>query len=146
MTMTSTSVALLATLLGTGIAHAAMQSPDTLPPVQTKGDLAWVSGGIGESQAKAFEHAEARYPLTLEFVVKPDAKGARAEFTAAVPVTVTGEHGKALLSATSQGPFMLLKLPHGHYTVTAEHDGRKIERHVVVGEGHHRVVFEWTAA
>lgn len=144
--MTKTAGALLATLLSTGIAHAAMQSPDALPPVQTKGDLAWVSGGIGESQAKAFEHASTRYPLTLEFIVKPEAKGAKAEFTAAVPVTVTGAHGKALLSATSQGPFMLLKLPHGRYTVIAEHRGRKIERHVVVGQGHHRVVFEWTAA
>jgi hypothetical protein len=144
--MTKTAGALLATLLSTGIAHAAMQSPNALPPVQTKGDLAWVSGGIGESQAKAFEHAEARYPLTLEFIVKPETKGARAEFTAAVPVTVTGAHGKALLSATSQGPFMLLKLPHGRYTVTAEHRGRKIERHVVVGQGHHRIVFEWIAA
>lgn len=144
--MTKTSGALLAILLSTGVAHAAMQSPDALPPMQTKGDLAWISGGIGESQAKAFEHAEARYPLTLEFVVKPEGKGTPAEFTAAVPVTVTGEHGKALLNATSQGPFMLLKLPHGHYTVTAEHRGRKIERHVVVGQGHHRVVFEWTAA
>ncbi len=144
--MTKTAGALLASLLSTGIAHAAMQSPDALPSMQTKGDLAWVSGGIGESQAKAFEHAEARYPLTLEFIVKPASKNAPAEFTAAVPVTVSGAHGKALLSATSQGPFMLLKLPHGHYTVTAEHHGRKIERRVAVGQGHHRVVFEWLGA
>jgi hypothetical protein len=144
--MTKTAGALLASFLSIGIAHAAMQTASALPPVQTKGDLAWVSGGIGESQAKAFEHAEVRYPLTLEFVVKPKARGTPAEFTAAVPVTITGEHGKTLLSATSQGPFMLLKLPHGHYTVTAEHRGKKIERHVWVGQGHHRVVFEWMAA
>ena len=144
--MTKTAGALLATFLSTGIAHAAMQSPDALPPMQTKGDLAWVSGGIGESQAKAFEHASPRYPLTLEFIVKPDRKGARAEFTAAVPVKVTGKNGKELLSATSQGPFMLIELPHGRYTVIAEHHGKKIERHVVVGQAHHRVVFEWVAS
>jgi hypothetical protein len=38
---------------------------------------------------------------------------------------------------------MLLKLPEGHYTVTASHRGHKLERHVFVGRGHHRVVFEW---
>jgi hypothetical protein len=144
--MTKTAGALLATLLSAGLAHAAPQGPGALPPLQTKGDLAWVSGGIGQSQAKAFEHAEVRYPLTLEFVVKPAAKSAIAEFTAAVPVTITNEHGKEMLSATAQGPFMLLKLPHGRYTVTAEHRGKKIERHVWVGHGHHRVVFEWMAA
>lgn len=144
--MTKTASTLLATLLCTGVAHAAVQSADALPPLQTQGAVAWVSGGIGESQAKAFEHVSARYPLTLEFIVKPDRKGARAEFTAAVPVKVTGKHGKELLSTTSQGPFMLLELPHGRYTVIAERHGKKIERHVVVGEGHHRVVFEWIEA
>lgn len=144
--MTKTASALLVTFLSTGLAHAAIQSAQALPPMQTKGDIAWVSGGIGEAQAKAFEHAATRYPLSLEFIVKPEAKGARAEFTAAVPVTVTDKHGKALLSATSQGPFMLLELPHGRYTVIAERHGRKIERHVVVGQGHHRIVFEWTAS
>ncbi|MGH8736796.1 MAG: carboxypeptidase regulatory-like domain-containing protein, partial [Burkholderiales bacterium] len=117
--MTKTASAFLITFLSTGLAHAAMQSAQALPPMQTKGDIAWVSGGVGESQAKAFEHASARYPLTLEFIVKPDAKGARAEFTAAVPVTVRDMHGKALFRATSQGPFMLLMLPHGRYTVIA---------------------------
>jgi hypothetical protein len=73
--MTKPASALLATFLATGVAHAAVQSADALPPTHTRGHVAWVSGGIGESQAKAFEH------------------------------------GKALLSATSRGPFMLLKLP-----------------------------------
>jgi hypothetical protein len=144
--MTRTAGALLASFLSAGIAHAAMQSPDALPPMQTKGDLAWVSGGIGESQAKAFEQASPSYPLTLEFIVKPDRKDAKAEFTAAVPVMVKSKNGKELLSATSQGPFMLIELPHGRYTVIAEHHGKKIERHVVVGRVHHRVVFEWVAS
>ena len=144
--MTKTASTLLATLLCTGVAHAAVQSADALPPLQTQGAVAWVSGGIGESQAKAFEHAAARYPLTLEFIVKPERKGAKAEFTAAVPVKVTDKHGKELLSATSQGPFMLLELPHGRYTVIAERHGKRIERHVVVGQGRHRIVFEWAAS
>lgn len=143
--MMKTANAFLATVLCAGVAHAAVQGAGELPPPQTRGDIAWLSGGIGESQAKAFEHAASHYPLSLEFVLKPKAKGARAEFTAAVPVTITDMHGKKLLSATSEGPFMLLRLPAGRYTVVAEHRGKKIERHVVVRRGHHRVVFEWLA-
>lgn len=144
--MTKTAGVLLATLFSAATAQAAVQGPDALPPVQTKGDLAWVSGGVGKSQAKAFERAEAHYPLTLEFVVKPKARGGPAEFTAAVPVTIANAHGTKMLRATARGPFMLLKLPHGRYTVTAEHDGRKIERRVWVGGRHHRVVFEWRSS
>ena len=141
--MLKTSSAILATVLCAGVAHASVPV-GTLPPTQTKGDIAWISGGVGMSQAKAFEQAERQYPLTLEFVLKPDHKNAPAEFTAAIPTTITDSHGKQIFSATSQGPFMLLKLPEGRYTVTASHRGHKLERHVFVGRGHHRVVFEWT--
>ena len=140
--MLKTSSAFLASVLCAGVAHASIPV-GTLPPVQTRGDISWLSGGVGMSQAKAFEQAAHRYPLTLEFILKPDRKGAPAEFTAAIPTTITDSHGKKIFSATSQGPFMLLKLPEGRYTVVAEHRGHKLERHVFVGRGHHRVVFEW---
>jgi hypothetical protein len=143
--MLKTSSAILATVLCAGVAHASVPV-GTLPPTRTKGDIAWISGGVGMSQAKAFEQAERHYPLTLEFVLKPDRKNARAEFAAAIPTIITDSHGKQVFSATSQGPFMLLKLPKGRYTVVAEHRGRKLERHVFVGSGHHRVVFEWIIA
>jgi hypothetical protein len=140
--MVKSATAILASIFCAGIAQASVQDASALPPAQTRGDISWVSGGIGQTQAKAFEHASSRYPLTLEFVVKPP-KQARAEFTAAVPVTITGRNGRQLLSATSRGPFMLLELPEGRYTLSAQHRGTKIERHVVVGPGHRRVVFEW---
>jgi hypothetical protein len=140
--MLKTSSAILATVLCAGVAHASVPV-GTLPPTQTQGDIAWISGGIGMSQAKAFEQAEHNYPLTLEFLLKPEHRRAPAEFTAAIPTTITDSHGNKVLSATAQGPFMLLRLPAGRYTVVAEHRGRKLVRHVVVGHGHHRVVFEW---
>jgi hypothetical protein len=140
--MLKTSSAILATVLCAGVAHASVPV-GTLPPTQTKGDIAWISGGIGMSQAKAFEQAEGSYPLTLEFLVKPEHESTPAEFTAAIPTTITDSHGNKVLSATAHGPFMLLKLPAGHYTVAALHRGHKLVRHVVVGQGHHRVVFEW---
>jgi len=142
--MTKTATVLFAALLGAGVAHASTSS-SVLPAPQTRDGITWLSGGIGESQAHAFREQAAHYPLALEFVVKPAAKGIPAEFTANVPVTVRNAHGKVILSATAQGPFMLIKLPEGRYQVLAEHDGRKIERHVVVGRAHRSVVFEWPA-
>jgi hypothetical protein len=142
--MAKTATVLFAALLGAGVAHAST-SPSELPAPQTRDGITWLSGGVGESQAHAFRKQAARYPLSLEFLIKPEAKNLPAEFTAEVPVTVRNAQGKVILSATAQGPFMLIKLPEGRYQVFAEHDGRKIERAVVVGRTHRSVMFEWPA-
>jgi hypothetical protein len=41
--------------------------PKTLPPAQTQGAVTYVSGGIGQKEAQAFEAAARQYPLDLEF-------------------------------------------------------------------------------
>jgi len=142
--MIKTANAFLVTLLSAGVAHAAITA-SVLPQPKTENGVTWTSGGIGKTQADAFRKEARHYPLALEFVLKPAHKGARAEFTANIPVIVRDAHGKVVLRAESGGPFMLLKLPEGRYTVVAEHGDKKLERHVVVGRAHQRVVFEWPA-
>ncbi|MDA8110107.1 MAG: carboxypeptidase regulatory-like domain-containing protein [Betaproteobacteria bacterium] len=132
---------LIATLFTVGVAHAAVESAP-LPHTRTQGDVTWLSGGIGQSEARAMERAARHYPLSLEFVVKTEHKGMPPEFTANVPVTITNVHGAKVFSAMSTGPFMLLKLPAGRYRVVAEVHGKKLERQVVVGRRPHHVVFE----
>jgi hypothetical protein len=142
--MIKTANIFLVTLLSGGIAHAAT-ADSLLPQPKTEDGVTWISGGIGKTQADAFRKEARHYPLALEFVLKPAHKGARAEFTADIPVVIRDAHGKVLVRAESAGPFMLLKLPEGRYTVVAEHGDEKLERHVVVGRAHHRLVFEWPA-
>jgi hypothetical protein len=135
---------LIATLFTVGVAHAAMESAP-LPNSRTQGEVTWLSGGIGQREAQAMERAARHYPLSLEFVIKSEMKGLPAEFTANVPVTITDPHGAEVFSAMSTGPFMLLKLPAGHYTVVAEVHGKKFERNVVVGRRPRHIVFEATS-
>ena len=142
--MIKTANIFFVTFLSAGVAHAAT-SDSLLPRPKTEDGVTWISGGIGQTQADAFRKEARYYPLALEFVLKPAGTGARAEFTADIPVTIKDAHGKVLVRAESGGPFMLLKLPEGRYTVLAEHGDKKLERHVVVGRAHHRVVFEWPA-
>ena len=75
---------LICSLLTSLPAFAAV--PSTLPPEQTQGAVAYVSGGIGQDEAQAFEAAAAQYPLALEFAIKHTP---RAEYTAYVHVVVT---------------------------------------------------------
>jgi hypothetical protein len=115
--------------------------PGTLPPEQTQGAVSYVSGGFGKEEAQAFEMAAKQYPLSLEFAVKHTP---RAEFTADVHVTVKDAQGKSVLDTRSDGPFLLAKLPTGHYTVTAEQHGQTLTKtaHVATHKPAH-LMFLW---
>jgi hypothetical protein len=96
-----------------------------LPPEQTQGAVSYVSGGLGKEEAQAFKTAAKQYPLSLEFGVK---HAPRAEFTSDVHVMVKDAQGKSVLDTRSDGPFLLAKLPTGHYTVTAEQHGQTLTK------------------
>ena len=128
-------------LLMAPLAFAALSS--ALPLQQTQGAVTYVSGGIGQEEAQAFEAAAAQYPLDLEFAIK---HAPRAEYTANVHVIVTDTQGTRVLDTHSNGPFLLAKLPAGRYTVTAERRQQTLARTVYVAN--HRpthVMFLWAA-
>ena len=112
-----------------------------LPQEQSQGPVTFLSGGIGKDEALAMKHAEAKYPLSLVFVEKAKP---RDEYLASVAVTIKDGKGNTELQATSEGPYLLAKLPDGKYTVTAEHDGKTERRHIVVASAKPKqVVFAW---
>ena len=122
-------------------ASAKVETLPQLPPETVQGAVRYVSGGIGHSEARAFEHARDRYPLSLEFALKAKP---RDEFTADVRVSIRNADGKVALLAMSQGPFLLAKLPAGIYDVKATHEGKTLERHVnVVEDKHAQLTFVW---
>jgi hypothetical protein len=102
-----------------------------LPPAQHKGDIAYLSGGIGSDQSAAFKTAMTQYPLSLEFA-RHSADG--NEYLANVPVKIADMHGTPLLSTRTNGPFMLVTIPEGRYVVTASHDGNTERRTIDIGK------------
>jgi hypothetical protein len=112
-----------------------------LPPEQKQGNVIYLSGGIGQDAAAAMRREESKFPLTLEFVkhAKPS-----AEYLSGVNVTIKDHQGTTVLTTVADGPFLLAKLPDGKYTVTADHEGQKKERNIVLAEQkQERFVFEW---
>jgi hypothetical protein len=135
------SAALAAATLSSALALSA-----PLPPVKIQGEVAYLSGGIGKDEARTILAAAKDYPLALEFAAATHAKhGPKTEYNAAVPVTIKDLQGTVVLSTTSEGPFMLVKLPAGRYLISAERNG-KVERRLVWVTGEPRLlVFEWAA-
>jgi hypothetical protein len=109
-----------------------------MPQVQQQGDVSYVSGGVGQDESKALQRAEHHWPLALRFT------GPGGEFLADVRVQIADTHGANLLDATSRGPYMLVKLPPGHYTVHVSHAGVDKTSAVTVGaSGGARAAFNW---
>lgn len=134
----------IAVTLGTLVMGGAMaQTGPTLPPVQKSGQVEYLSGGIGKDEATAIESASKRWPLTLEFAVKDKQ---RADFVAAVNLVVRDAKGRTALQTTSDGPFLLAKVPAGHYTVDATLAGKTLHKQVSVKHAQPaKVVFLWPA-
>ncbi len=109
-----------------------------MPQIQQQGDVSYVSGGVGQDESKALQRAEHQWPLTLRFT------GPGGEFLADVRVQIADTHGANLLDATSRGPYMLVKLPPGHYTVHVSHGGVNKTSAVTVGaNGGAHAAFDW---
>lgn len=138
--MNSTQVLAALFILG-AVGRALAAGTAGLPAEHHQGGIAYVTGGVGKQEAKTFEHAAGRFPLALEFVQRA---GKRDEFIAGINVRLTDRHGKIVLSTKANGPFLLARIPSGHYTVAATYDGKPLKRQVVVqSKAKQPVVFEW---
>ncbi|NHL67273.1 carboxypeptidase regulatory-like domain-containing protein [Burkholderia ambifaria] len=133
------AAALAAGLVGAGPgAYAQSEASDGLPAASQQGDVSYVSGGIGKDQSTAFERSEAAWPLALRFT------GQGGEFLADVHVRIVDAKGTEVLKTDARGPYMLVKVPPGRYTVHASYQGSDESRAVTVGaKGGAKAAFRW---
>ncbi len=126
--------------LAIGVATGAHAQADGLPAVREQGAVSFVSGGIGQDEVAAFRRNEAAWPLALRFT------GAGGEFVADVHVRIANASGAEVLKTDASGPYMLVKLPPGRYTVTATYQGHDEARTVTVpAKGSVTEAFAWRA-
>jgi hypothetical protein len=167
MTMTSTTGKLAATLLATALSAglasgasaqaaggasganpASAGTSDTgsagnsngggLPQVQQQGDVSYTSGGVGLDESHALQREQAHWPLSLRFT------GPTADYLSGVRVRIVGGKGGEVLNTESMGPYMLVKLPPGSYTVYAKYKDQERKQAVSVsGPGNAKAAFHW---
>jgi hypothetical protein len=140
--MSHVAIVLALAPAASGAAFAASNAG--LPAEQHQNGVAYLTGGVGEDEAKAFEQAAPRFPLALEFA---DRAGKRNEFIADVDVKVIDGHGKTVLSTKTDGPFLLARVPSGRYSVAATYEGKTLKRTVRVHDNStHPLLMEWKGA
>jgi len=124
------------------LALNAIGAPDShVPATHKQGEVTYVTGGVGQTEADAIKHVAKYYPLELEFLLKAKPKD---EYVSGVKVRIKDAHDKMVLDVTADGPFLLAKMPAGKYTVSAERNGKVEHRKIEIAtKEHQRVVFEW---
>ncbi|CAD6544812.1 peptidase associated/transthyretin-like domain-containing protein [Paraburkholderia metrosideri] len=109
-----------------------------MPQTQQQGDVSFVSGGVGLDESKALQQAQSHWPLSLRFT------GPSSEFLADVKVRVVDAQNNEVLNTSSRGPYMLVKLHPGHYTVHAQYKDHDESKAVTVtGNGSAKLAFYW---
>jgi len=113
--------------MSTGPALAAVGPP--MPTEQHQGAVGYVSGGIGKAEARMFERQMGQYRLAIELL---EHAGKAEEFTADATVKIADVHGRTVLETRAQGPFMLVDLPPGRYSIVARLNNRTLKKSAVV--------------
>jgi len=76
-------------------------------------------------------------------VVFVERNGRKQQYLADMPVRIVNEQGKVVFEGTSEGPYLIAKLPKGRYVVSTRWDAWAFSRPVTIGKTPQRVVFAW---
>ena len=105
------------------------------------GDVSYLTGGIGSSEAEGMREAAKDYALEIVFVQKLKQL---EEFISDVKVQIQDTQKNTVLDIITDGPFLLVNIPNGKYVITAEFNSDTKQQKVNVGaKKHQKIVFWW---
>lgn len=105
-----------------------------------RGEVAYVSGGVGEEARKRIEARSHEFNLKLVFMLEG------GDGLADVAVAIRDRAGRPVLRHVTEGPVLLARLPAGSYTVSATYRGREQTRKVGVARELRTETFRWPPA
>ena len=124
-----------------------LPAPHRLEPIDSTGvqvqpqqqnGISYLSGGIGEDEAKAIQQATG-YNLHMTFSI-----GVENKYIPDVDVVIQKAEGQTVLTLSQAGPLVYVQLPPGKYTVVATRNGEAKHDTADVGSGTARnLVFHW---
>lgn len=115
----------------------------SLPPVQSQGQTEYLTGGIGEEESRAILKEGSSWPLMLELA---QADTPRAAFISDVLVTIKDGSGNTVLETVTEGPYLLVKLPPGKYSLDATYESTKRHRDLSIQKGgSKKITLLWSA-
>lgn len=132
-------IALRSGLLAAALATTAITA-HALTEGSTIDGRRYLSGGIGVDEVETLRQQAPGFSLQ---VITAAPSGA---YLAGTRVRIVDAQQAPVLDTTTDGPWLLVDLPPGRYTLQATHEGRTVERRLNVGSGGgQRVVLHFDA-
>lgn len=126
---------------GVAQAQSSSQAPRSDATRSASSGVDFTSGGVGLAARQQLAAQADQYNLHLEFAYAPE-----GEYLAEVDVEITDARGNSVLSTTTDGPWLLAKLPAGNYTVKARYGDVTRTHKVSVGGGKRHLVVRFPAS
>lgn len=136
----------LAGIFSTGFSTSSLAQEEAapLPQVQSQGQTEFITGGVGKDESDAIAQAAGAWPLMLEL---SQSAAPRAEFISDVQITIKDKSGNTVLDMTSAGPYVLVRLPAGKYSLDATYESKTLHRDISIQKGRSkRLSLMWPAA
>lgn len=114
------------------------QSTASTPLEKRYGNVAYISGGIGEEERDEIRLRERDFNLKLLFAERG------GSYLGDVDVVLLNAKGETMLDLKSVGPFLLVQLPGGSYGIKVSANGQIQEgRLSIPAKGQREGVFRW---
>lgn len=123
-------------MLVAGVAHAQLT---VSPQVKKMGEVSYVSGGVGKPEREQLQALEKEFNLKLVFAQ------ANGKYVANVRIVLSDAQGRKLLEHVANGPFFMVRVPAGEYSVTATFGGKPQTRKIEVAADRLRTeILHWS--
>jgi len=122
------------------VAVTAISAEAALIEGKTNDGRRYVAGGIGTEEVDTLHQQAPSFSLQLITAARTGA------YLAGTQVRIVGPGNNVVLDTTIDGPWLLVDLPGGNYTVRATHSGHTVEQRLAIAPGKpQRVVLTFDA-
>jgi len=100
-----------------------------IPETQYSENIAYITGGVGEGETKAILSEAKQWPLLLELSQLENGRGV---WIFGAKIKIVNAKKQAIFDAQADGPYMLINLDSGPYTIEASYQGVEQKRAIVI--------------
>jgi hypothetical protein len=103
-----------------------------IPDTQYSQGISYITGGVGEGEAVAILAEAKQWPLLLELSQIEDGRGV---WIFGAKIKVTNAKKQAIFDAQADGPYMLINLDAGEYSIEASYQDVYQKRSISIKSG-----------